>query len=146
MMWCPQVNFLQAANIRRRISFATGERSADPLIAAIDLARTKYSAFIRNIQINPTPMCILATKEQLGELITNCTHPQDFSVLHVDPTFNLGNFYVTPLVFSLKDYVSQRSKNPPTFVGPFLIHHTMEYTSYHGFSINCWGNYQNLAM
>ena len=135
MMWCPQVNFLKIGSklLTFDDAFHLQLSSADPLIAAIDLARTKYSAFICNTQINPTPMCILATKEQLDELIANCTHPQEFSVLHVDPTFNLGNFYGTPLVFSLKDYVSQCSKNSPTFVGPFLIHHTMEYASYHGF-------------
>ena len=79
-------------------------------------------------------MCILATKEQLDELIANCTNPQDFSILCVDPTFNLENVYVTPLVFLFNDYVRISTfKNPPMFVGPLLVYHTMEHTSYHGF-------------
>ena len=84
------------------------------------------SSFIRKIQINPTPMCILATKEQLDKVIAKCTKPEDFSVLQVYPTY-LGNFYDPPLVVSLKDYISQHSGNPPTFVGPLLINHTMDY-------------------
>ena len=84
-------------------------------------------------------MCILATKEQLDELIANCTNPEDFSILRVDPTFNLGNIYVTPLVYLFKDNVSQRSKNPLKFVGPLLIYHTMEHTSYHWFFCQMFG-------
>ena len=126
-------NRQQAANIRRRISFsAEDSNGTDPLLAVIDLARTKHASFIRTIQLNPTPMCILGSKEQLDELIANCTK-SNFSVLHVDPTFNLGNYYVTPLVFALTDYLCQRTGKAPTFVGPILIHHKLEYMSYHGF-------------
>ena len=34
----------------------------------------------------------------------NCTD-ESFSIVTVDPTFNLGEFYVTPMVFMQKKYV-----------------------------------------
>ena len=79
-------------------------------------------------------MCILATKEQLDELLTNCTNPQDFSILHVDHTFNLGNIYVCHSIGLFVQWLCISTlKNPLMFVGPLLIYHTMEHTSYHGF-------------
>ena len=124
-------NHQQVANIRRKLPF-TSASSADPLLAVADLARTKHSDFIISFQLHPTPLCILGTKTQLDELQQNCACT-DGSVLHIDPTFYLGNYFVTPLVFGLKDYIVKRTSGIPTYIGPVLIHHRMDYESYHTF-------------
>ena len=123
-------NRQQAANIRRKLPFSSS--SMDPLMAVVDLSRTKHSDFIIAFQLHPTPLCILGTKEQLNEMESNCACA-DGTVLHIDPTFNLGNYYVTPLVFPLKNYLYKRTGQSPTYVGPLLIHHRMDYESYHTF-------------
>lgn len=51
--------------------------------------------FIRSIEAAPEPMCVLCTDQQLLDLERFCTK-EDFSV---DPTFNLGSFYVTPISY-----------------------------------------------
>ena len=50
--------------------------------------------------------------------------------MHLDPTFNLGDFYVTPIVFPLINYVQKKNKCPPTLIGPVLIHHQMQFSTY----------------
>ena len=49
----------------------------------------------------PEPMCVLATDQQLADLIRFGTDPSQFnSVLFVvDPTFSLGDFSVTCITY-----------------------------------------------
>ena len=116
-------NIQQAATIRRQL-FSSGNTS-DPIMALVDLFKTELSGFIRSLQILPSPSCVLATDAQLQELIINCTKPDKFGVMHIDPTFNLGSFFVTPIVFPLVNYINRKSKGSPTMIGPVLIHHQM---------------------
>ena len=60
--------------------------------------------FIRCVQAVPEPACIVATNHQLKQMEVNCTD-ENFSIVTVDPTFNLGEFYVTPMVFMQKKFV-----------------------------------------
>ena len=53
--------------------------------------------------------------------------------MHMDSTFKLGSFFVTPIVFSLLRYTHRRGGGSPTFVGPVLIHHQLQYQSYNYF-------------
>ena len=53
--------------------------------------------FIRSIEAAPEPMCVLSTDQQLLDLERFCTK-EEFCIISVDPTFNLGSFYVTPII------------------------------------------------
>ena len=100
-------------------------------MALVDLHKNEYSDFIRALQILPSPACILATKEQLDELVMNCTKENDCGVMHLDLTFNLGEFFVTPIVFPLVKYSHRNSRGgSPSFIGPILLHHNMNYATY----------------
>lgn len=50
--------------------------------------------------------------------------------MHLDATFNLGEFFVTPIVFPLMKYVHRFGGGSPTFIGPVLLHHQMNYATY----------------
>ena len=51
--------------------------------------------------------------------------------MHLDPTLNLGIFFVTPIVFSLIHYAHRKtSSGSPSFIGPVLLHHQMTYGTY----------------
>lgn len=39
-------------------------------------------------------MCVLAKDQQLNDLVRFCCNPRQFSILGIDPTFNLGEFSV----------------------------------------------------
>ena len=121
-------NTQQAATIRRNLF---QDKDCDPIMALIDLHKTDYSHFIRSLQLLPTPACILATDEQLHQLVLNCTQEVKFGVMHLDPTFNLGEFFVTPIVFPLVNYVHRKSSGGcPSFIGPVLLHHQMQQSTY----------------
>ena len=97
----------------------------------IDLHKTDYPDFIRALPILPSPMYVLATDEQLQELVVNCTQQQSFGIMHLDPTFNLGNVFVAPIVFPLVCYTQRKtSGGAPSFIGPILLHHQMNYGTY----------------
>ncbi|KAL3855324.1 hypothetical protein ACJMK2_014540 [Sinanodonta woodiana] len=65
----------------------------------------------------------------MDDMIRNC-EGDDRSVLGVDRTFNLGNFYVT--VFSDKNRcsISNRTKDFPVMFGPCMIHFDAEEGTY----------------
>ena len=78
----------------------------------------------QSVITSSAPACVLATDEQLRQLVLNCTRQDNFGVMHIDPTFNLGEFFVTPIVFPLVNYMHGKSKGGcPTFIGPVLLHH-----------------------
>lgn len=47
--------------------------------------------YVRSVEAAPEPMCILTTDQQLSDMERFCTN-DPFSVVSVDPTFNLGPF------------------------------------------------------
>jgi hypothetical protein len=60
----------------------------------------KGEEFVREVVGAPEPRCVLANKRQINDLITFCCADRPNNcVLGVDPTFNLGEFYVTFTVY-----------------------------------------------
>ena len=89
--------------------------------------------FVRLVQAAPEPMCILATDRQLDEMVCNCTDTQ-FTCLGVDPTFKLGAFYATPIVFPLRMLVTKLNGKSPVYLGPMLVHQTQKFSAYRFFA------------
>uniref|UniRef100_A0A1X7SJT8 MULE transposase domain-containing protein n=1 Tax=Amphimedon queenslandica TaxID=400682 RepID=A0A1X7SJT8_AMPQE len=77
-------------------------------------------------------MCVLCTDQQLLDLERFCTQ-EDFSTISVDPTFNLGSFYVTPISFQ-NLLVQTTSQSHPVILGPILIHQTKLFRPFHYFA------------
>ena len=75
--------------------------------------------FVRSVEAAPEPMCILASNQQLTVIDRFCTSSSN-SVLSVDPTFNLGLFYVTPTTYH-NLLVTTKNGNHPILLGPILI-------------------------
>ena len=120
-------NRQQAATLKRQL-FPTS--TYDPIMALVDMHKHNMSGFIRSLQILPSPICVLATDGQLHELVANCTNSSNFGIMHLDPTFNLGSFFVTPIVFPLVAYTHRKNKGNPSFIGPVLIHQNMHFGIY----------------
>ena len=89
-------------------------------------------AFIRSVEAAPEPMCVLATDQQLCDLERFCLGTPS-SVLSVDPTFNLGPFYVTPISYH-NLLVKTKNGNHPIMLGPVLIHQTKKFQPFHYFA------------
>ena len=76
--------------------------------------------FICCIQVVPEPACIVAINYQLKQMEVNCTD-ENFSIVTVDPTLNLGEFYVTPMVVMQKKFVRKHTEQHPICLGPLQI-------------------------
>ena len=55
-------------------------------------------------------------------------------VVGIDPTFNLGDFYITPTVYEHKMIRNKVTGKHPTFLGPTMIHQDRKYSTYHYFA------------
>ena len=96
--------------------------------------QNKSNPFVQCVQAAPESMCVLATDRQLDERVRNCTDNSNYAPMAVDPTFKLGRFYVTPIVFPLKMMVAKGTGKSPVYLGPLLIHHSQKFSNYHYFA------------
>ncbi len=86
--------------------------------------------FVRDVRPSPEPAFVLARDRQLDDLEKFCTVPGTFSILTVDPTFNLGDFDVTPTTYHHQLLESFRYGSSPLFIGPTLIHYRKTFSTY----------------
>ena len=70
---------------------------------------------------------VLARDRQLDDLVRFCTVPTS---LTVDPTFNLGDFDVTPVTYRHLMLESVRYGSCPLFIGPTLVHYKKTFHTY----------------
>ena len=95
------------------------------------LEASQLKPFIRCVQVTPEPSCIVASDSQLNDLVRFCTTQfLPASVLCIDTTFNLGNFFVTPTTYKHKILVDRHYGKEPTLLGPTMIHMQTKAESY----------------
>ena len=87
----------QVNDLRRGM---TSKSSEDALYSVMVMCKEGESskspdAFVRLVSAAPYPMMMLAFDWMLDDLVRFCTEPNNFSILGVDATFNLGAFDVT---------------------------------------------------
>ena len=118
----------QASDVRRKLF-----QSKDEMAAVVERCKLEQGngKFIRCVSLAPEPAVVLTTDFQLRELQRCC---RKHSVLSVDQTFDLGNFYVTQVAFLHPMFHSRLTKKSPLFVGPMLIHKRMTFSTYHYFA------------
>ena len=87
--------------------------------------------FYKTCQVTPEPSCIVASDRQLNDLVRFCTTQfLPASVLCIDTTFNIGNFFVTPTTYKQKILVDTHYGKEPTLLGPTMIHMQTKAESY----------------
>ena len=88
--------------------------------------------FVQDVTCAPEPMAVLCSEQQLGDLTRFCCDPYEFCILGIDPTFNLGDFSVTPTAY--RHLLVQNSMgNSPLMLGPLLVHYHKEFRNYNYF-------------
>ena len=109
----------------------------DPLYSVMHMCKEGEGKggnnFIRMVNAAPYPMMLMAFDYTLNDLVRFCTSPEKFSILGVDPTFNLGEFDVT--VTTYRHLLLQSHANPggqpPVMLGPIFIHVKKDFTLLH---------------
>ena len=89
--------------------------------------------FVRMLLVPLEPMAVLGTNQQLFDLERFCCDPFKFCVIGVDPTFNLGQFSVIPMVYRHLLLEDTKSHKPPLVLGPLLVHHRKQFRTYNYF-------------
>ena len=83
-------NKTQIYNARKNSNSKEGK---DEIFDLLELLKQHQST--REVLIGSSPCAILASQKQLDNIVRFCCQEHDFSVLGIDATFNLGDFYVT---------------------------------------------------
>ena len=120
----------QVYDLKKRNSSSTlsGNKDKDVVYDLIQQCHSsgleEQGRFVRNVSFNKSVMSFVGLQYQFIDLERFCANgnPTDNSILGIDPTFNLGDFYVTITTYEHKMLVSKRTKKHPVFIGPCLIH------------------------
>ena len=130
----------QAQRDRRQIkNFRSQEKAAadrsvnkDELAVLVDmfaLQEEEGSIFLHDVTTNPEISVFIATRDQLLDMERLCTDSGHFSIVGVDPTFNVGNFYVTMTSYRHLKLETTHGIHP-VILGPTLIHQRKLFRSY----------------
>ena len=109
-----QVSYIQS---RSKPHASSG---CDEMIHMIQQAKLGDSTgmFVKETRSSPGPAFVLAHYCQLNDLERFCANPDQFSVLTVDPTFNLGEFNVTPTTYRHLLLAVFAAVHPQSSLGP----------------------------
>ena len=105
----------------------------DRLFMVMQQSKLCGDSFVRTVTESPEPMCILTTDQQLKDLQRFSTNPNLFSIISVDPTFSLGDFSVTCIVYCHLLMKDRRTGESPIMLGPLLVHQRKLFETYHFF-------------
>ena len=109
---------MQAYNIKRTVqnrdlSQGTSTPTRDMLYVVMEQCKSveKVDVFVQDVTCAPEPMAVLCTQHQLSDIARFCCDPFLFSILGIDPTFNLGEFSVTPTVYTGSPLLTATRRN-----------------------------------
>ena len=97
-------------------------------------SKDRKSAFIRDVRVANEPLCVLATDRQLNDLKRFCCNETEFRPFSVDPTFDIGQFNVTPISYEHLLLKTKRDDKHPTLIGPVLTHERKTEETYSTFA------------
>ena len=123
-------------NERKNLSRQGG--TDDPWYRLLSECKSQASkpstAFIRDVRVAPEPLCIMTTNRQLNDLKRFCCSPVEYRPFTVDPTFDIGEFNVTPITYQHLLLENRRDGSHPSFIGPVLLHEKKTTETYSTFS------------
>ena len=93
--------------VNSKLPLCSNKGLRDPLFMVMEQCKLCESGdkFVRVVTASPEPMCILATDQQLNDLVRFATNPNKFCVISIDPTFSLGDFSVTCIILLIETYL-----------------------------------------
>lgn len=117
----------QARNLKRNIKDKHQSRSGSCKSTNFNaiLRLSMQGEFVRSFELSKGghPKAFCATDQQLRDLERHCTR-QDPVVLQIDPTFSVGNFYLTCTTFRSKQFYNKTNGKSVLMAGPYMIHAT----------------------
>ena len=149
--------YLEAGDVMSRKSSSDVPRSVDQVKYEWKKLRSKHekdqlaelmslsnNGFVRNVQVGPRVRAVLATEEQLADVVKFCTDPEEFGILGIDVTYNIGDFYVTTTSYQHLSMIDKSTGKHPTFPGPMMIHTDEKQATFHYFPSTLRENNSNI--
>ena len=92
-----QISYLKSRSIKPQ-QLQVQDPMADQVFTVMQQAKLEdhMGRFVHDCRPSPDPAFVLSRDWQLDDLVRFCTMSGNFSILTVDPSFNLGDFDVTP--------------------------------------------------
>ena len=133
-------NRTQVYNAKRYQQRTSGLTSNCKKDLVYDLLEQNYSSesdFVRSVCFDgDSVMSVVGLQQQFDDIERFCASDQrgSNSVLGIDPTFQLGDFFVTPTTYEHKLLINRKTGKHPVLLGPLLIHQNRKYGTYHYFA------------
>ena len=86
------------------------------------LGLSRQEPALRNLQWTPSARVVFCSDEQLEEIIEECCSIDLKSILSIDTTYNVGNFYITSTAYQSSKFVYSRTRKPAISPGPAMFH------------------------
>ena len=133
-------NRQQVANFRRTIAKPEDKDVLYSIMLECKLAQGKGELFVQDVKAAPEPQSVLFYQWQVDDLVCFCTNNSNFSVLTVDTTFNLGDFFVTPMTYHHLFLECIHTGKHPIMIGPMLVHQCMQFATFNYFASTLIGS------
>ena len=133
-------NIKNQAKLKQRGEFSgsasTTGKGSDLLFTVMEQCKMmeKTDCFVQQVTCAPEPMTVLANQQKLLDLEHFYCDSVQFSIIGVYPTFNLGEFSVTPIIYQHLLLLGRQSGKAPWLLGPLLVHYRKEFKNYNFFS------------
>ena len=118
---------------RNQISNLRRNNPQDEVAEILDLCKEqqqhKETAFVQDVAVAVEKTVFLANEQQLKDIERFCTNSSAFCILGVDPTYNIGKFYVTVSTYRHLMLLTKKGVHP-VMIGPVLIHYRKGFDSY----------------
>ena len=82
---------------------------------------TSESDFVHNVCFDDSVVGLEQQFNDIGHFCA-CNDPTRGSVLSINPTFNLGDFYVTTTTHEHMLLKNRKTGKHPVFIGPVMVH------------------------
>ena len=114
-------------------SSLTSKCDKDVVYELLEQHYVSEKGYVCNVNFAEGVMSVVGTDQQFKDIVRFCASENMAygSVLGIDPTFNLGDFFVTPTVFEHKMIKNKITGKHPNFIGPTLIHQDRIFSTYH---------------
>ena len=130
----------QVANFRRGVTRPKDSDVLYSIMLECKLAQGQGEAFVRDVKAAPEPQSVLFCDWQIDDLLRFCTDSREFSILQVDTTFNLGDFFVTPMSYHHLMLEDIHTRKNPILIGPILVHQSTQFSSFNYFASTLIGH------
>lgn len=111
--------------------------TCDPLYSIMlecKLAQGTCNVFVQDVKAAPYPMSVSCFEWQMQDMVRFLTCTHHFSVMTMDTTYKLGEFYVTPMTYHHLMVEDTKTKRHPVMLGPLLVHQKVDFPAFNYFA------------